>query len=259
MESTTTFKDAVREMGGVTVRVERRVLHWIAPRLPKAVNSDHLTGLAMAAMALAGASYWLAGSQVWALWLVNLCLAINWFGDSLDGTLARIRQQQRPRYGFYVDHVVDAAGLTLLLGGMALSGYITPIVAFVLLAAYLLLCVEVYLVTYTLGTFTMSFFKVGPTELRILLAIGNAATFFLHPDPHVRVLGVAARLFDVAGLLAIAGLLVAFVVAVVGRTMTLYRLEPLTAALKDGPTSPAPHRPDTPHHLAATAHPSVQG
>lgn len=227
MESAKTFNEAVREMGGVTVRVERRVLHWIAPRLPRSINSDHLTGLAMVAMALAGAGYWMAGTHLWALWLVNLCLAVNWFGDSLDGTVARIRQQQRPRYGFYVDHVVDAAGLTLLVGGMALSGYITPIVALALLASYLLLCVEVYLATYTLGTFTMSFFKVGPTELRMLLALGNAATFFLHPDPHVQILGVDARLFDVAGLLAVAGLLMAFVVAVVGRTITLYRLEPL--------------------------------
>ncbi len=251
MEPTTTFKDAVRDMGGVTVRVERRVLHWIAPRLPRAVNSDHLTALAMVAMAMAGASYWLAGSQVWALWLVNLCLAINWFGDSLDGTVARIRQQQRPRYGFYVDHVVDAAGLTLLLGGMALSGYITPIIAIGVMAAYLLLCVEIYLATYTLGTFTMSFFKVGPTELRILMALGNAATFFLHPDPHVRVLGVDARLFDVAGLMAGAGLIAAFVVAVVGRTKTLYRMEPISRI-------PALPRPGRPHQLVAGAHPSVQ-
>jgi hypothetical protein len=128
-----------------------------------------------------------------------------------------------------VDHVVDAAGLTMLLGGMALSGYMTPLIALGLLAAYLLLCIEVYLATYCVGTFKMSFFKVGPTELRILLAAGNVATLFLHPDPHVTILGISARLFDVAALLATAGLLVAFVVSVVSNTRTLYRAEPLPA------------------------------
>ncbi len=221
-----TFRHAERQMGGVTVEVERRVLHWIAPRLPAAINSDHLTVLALAAMAVAGIAYWMSASYIWTLWVVNVCLAVNWFGDSLDGTLARVRQQQRPRYGFYVDHVVDAAGLTMLVGGMALSGYMTPIVALGLLAAYLLLCIEVYLATYCLGTFRMSFARVGPTELRILLALGNAATIWLHPDPHVVIAGASARLFDVAGLLAIVGLVISFIVAAVQNTRRLYLAEP---------------------------------
>jgi len=104
-----TFQNATRMMGGVTANVERRILVWIAPRLPRVVHSDHLTALALTAMALAGAAYWLAATYVWALWLVNVAVAVNWFGDSLDGTLARVRQQQRPRFGFYIDHVVDAA------------------------------------------------------------------------------------------------------------------------------------------------------
>jgi archaetidylinositol phosphate synthase len=227
VEARTTFKDAVRDMGGVTVQIERRTLQWLAPRLPRVINSDHLTVLAAAAMMMAGLAYWVSAFDIYALWLVNICLAINWFGDSLDGTVARIRNHQRPRYGFYVDHVVDAAGLTMLVGGMALSGYMTPLVAFGVLAAYLLLCVEVYLATYCLSTFRMSFFKVGPTELRILLALGNAATFFFHPDPHVTVFGVPARLFDVAGVLATAGLVLAFVLSVIRNTRTLYRAEPI--------------------------------
>ena len=177
-------------------------------------------------MAVAGIAYWMSASYIWTLWAVNVCLAVNWFGDSLDGTLARVRQQQRPRYGFYVDHVVDAAGLTMLVGGMALSGYMTPTVALGLLAAYLLLCIEVYLATYCLSTFRMSFARVGPTELRILLALGNAATMWLHPDPHVVIAGVSARLFDVAGLLAIVGLVISFIVAAVQNTRRLYLAEP---------------------------------
>ena len=113
---------------------------------------------------------------------------------------------------------------------MALSGYLTPLIALGLLAAYLLLCIEVYLATYCVGTFKMSFFKVGPTELRILLAAGNAATVLLHPNPHVTMFGISARLFDVAALLATAGLVVAFVVSVVGNTRALYRTQPFPRA-----------------------------
>lgn len=237
MNANGTFTDAVREMGGLTVTVERRVLHWIAPRLPAWVNADHLTVLAIVAMAMAGAAYWLSSTHVAALWLVNLCLAINWFGDSLDGTVARIRHQQRPRYGFYVDHVVDAAGLSMLIGGMALSGFISPLVALGVLSAYLLLCIEVYLATYTLGTFRMSMFKVGPTELRLLLASGNAATWWWSPGP--------ARQFDLPGLVIIGLLVTAFLTSLVHNTVTLSRAEPRPVSCR-----PAPHRRDTPRHSA---------
>ncbi|MCX6544013.1 MAG: CDP-alcohol phosphatidyltransferase family protein, partial [Acidobacteria bacterium] len=181
MDTTLQFQDAARVVGGVTAGVEKRTLLWLAPRMPRWVSSDHLTGLALVAMGLAGCSYWLAGSNPSALWLVNLCLAVNWFGDSLDGTLARVRQQQRPRYGFYVDHVVDSAGAVMLMGGMALSGYMSPLVALGVTVAYFLLNIEVYLATYCLGTFRLSYFKLGPTELRLLLALGNAAVVLFHP------------------------------------------------------------------------------
>src|SRR4029077_10212583 len=92
-------------------------------RMPAHVNSDHLTALALAAMLGAGLSFWLARVSSAGLVLGVMCLAVNWFGDSLDGTLARVRHHERPRYGFYVDHVVDAFGALFLLGGMALSGY----------------------------------------------------------------------------------------------------------------------------------------
>jgi phosphatidylglycerophosphate synthase len=152
-----------------------------------------------------------------------ISLAVNWFGDSLDGTLARVRRQQRPRYGFYVDHVVDAVGAAALFGGLALSGYMGPLVALVLLVAYLLVCIEVYLATHCLGTFTMSAFKIGPTELRILLAIGNLAVF-LHPT--TAIFGHTFRLFDIGGVIAAAGLGAALIVAAVRNTRALYRAEP---------------------------------
>src|SRR5262249_43604203 len=149
-------------------------------RMPGLVNSDHLTLLGLISLIGAGASYWLASlDRTWLL-AANLFLALNWFGDSLDGTLARFRNRQRPRYGFYVDHVVDAVGSFFLLGGMALSGIMSASVAIGLLVAYLLLMIEVCLATYTIGVFQISFFKMSPTELRIVLAIGN---LFAMSDP----------------------------------------------------------------------------
>jgi hypothetical protein len=116
------FVQATRLMNGVTARVEKRVLIWMAERMPAWIHSDHLTSLAAIAMVGASVSYAAARSWPPALLLVNVCLAINWFGDSLDGTLARVRNQQRPRFGFYVDHVIDCGGIALLLLGMAASG-----------------------------------------------------------------------------------------------------------------------------------------
>jgi len=218
------FKDATRVLTSVLAPIEKRALVWLAHRMPARVNSDHLTGVALAAMAGAGLSFWL--SSVWppALVLVVVCLALNWFGDSLDGTLARVRRHQRPRYGFYVDHVVDAVGTLLLVGGMGLSGFMSPSVALMLLVAYFLLTIEVGLATHALGTFTISFFKVGPTELRILLSIGALA---LLAKPTATILGRELLLFDVGGVMAIAGLLATFGYSAARNTVALYRSEPI--------------------------------
>jgi archaetidylinositol phosphate synthase len=218
------FHEATRSLTSVLAPLEKRTLIWLAHRMPSWVNSDHLTGLALTAMLFAGFSYWLASVTPAGLLLVVACLAVNWFGDSLDGTLARVRQHQRPRYGFYVDHVVDAFGALFLLGGLGLSGYMSPFVALALLVAYLMLLVETFLATYALRRFTMSYFKIGPTELRILLATGNLV-LLVHPMADV--FGREYRLFDVGGAVATCGLLVTLVFAAVTNTRALYRAEPI--------------------------------
>jgi phosphatidylglycerophosphate synthase len=219
-----TYRDPTRVLTSVLAPLEKRVLLWLAARMPPWINSDHLTGLALAAMLLAGLSFWLSRVTPVGLVLVVVCLAVNWFGDSLDGTLARVRQQQRPRYGFYVDHVVDLLGTAFLFGGLALSGYMTPLVALVLIATYFMLSAEIYLATHSLGVFTMSFFRVGPTELRILLAIG-ALTLAVHPNASI--FGRSYKLFDVGGICAIAGLVVTFLLSAIANTRTLYKAEPI--------------------------------
>ena len=141
--------------------VEKRALIWMAERLPAWVGSDHLTALGAVAMLGAGIAFWLAPGHPLALLAVVALLAVNWFGDSLDGTLARVRHQERPRYGFYVDHVLDVVGILLLFLGLVAGGFMSPIVGAGFLVAYYLLTVEIALATHTVGTFRISVLEDG--------------------------------------------------------------------------------------------------
>jgi phosphatidylglycerophosphate synthase len=218
------FRSAIRINNGLLGRIEKRILLWIAARLPERMNSDHLTALGLLAMIAAGMCYAYSGAHPAMLWAVNLCLAINWFGDSLDGTVARVRNRQRPRYGFYVDHVVDIFGALALLAGMALSGRMSPLVAAGVLVAFLFLSIESYLATYTIGEFHLSFGGFGPTELRLLLAIGNL--FLLHYRMG-RLFGRPMLVLDIGGLCAIAGMGALMLWAVFRHTTQLYDEERL--------------------------------
>ncbi|MFZ0737435.1 MAG: CDP-alcohol phosphatidyltransferase family protein [Candidatus Acidiferrales bacterium] len=216
------FRNALRIQESLTAAPERKVLLWLAERMPAHVNSDHLTLLGFAATILAGASYAMARWNRAGLLSAAGCLALNWFGDSLDGTIARVRNSQRPRYGFYVDHMIDSIGALLLMGGLAASGYLDERIGMGMLAAFLLLSIETYLATYTMGTFRMSFWIFGPTEIRILLAMGSIA-LWLHPDARIPRLGY--RLFDFGGIVAIAGMGAMLAIAAARHTAQLYREE----------------------------------
>jgi phosphatidylglycerophosphate synthase len=219
---TDAFREAPRLLAGITARTERRALHWLAPRTPPWITSDHLTLLGLASMAACGALYAASGRYPWLLLLVNLGLALNWLGDSLDGTLARHRGVERPRFGFYVDHLVDAFGALFLVGGLALSGLMTPLVAAGLLVAYFLLAIETYLATYAIGRFRISWGPLGGTEIRILLAAANVFVLF---RPRVSVAGGSWLLFDVVGAVATAALLALAAVAGIHGTRVLARVE----------------------------------
>jgi phosphatidylglycerophosphate synthase len=219
--------NATRVLTSILAPLEKRVLIFLAHRMPRWVNSDHLTTLALVAMLGAGLSYWMAKSHSVGLLLVVICLAINWFGDSLDGTLARVRRCERPRYGFYVDHMVDAFGALFLLGGLALSGYMSPLVAGGVLIAYLMMSIEVYLAAHTLGQFKITYANLGPTELRILLSIG---ALWLLARSHVTILGGTYLLFDVGGVIAIGALLAILIVTTMQHTRALYLAEPIREA-----------------------------
>jgi archaetidylinositol phosphate synthase len=213
------FRNAKRIQESALARGEKRALIWMAERVPSWINSDHLTVLGFAAQIATGACYALARFN--RLWLIAsiACLALNWFGDSLDGTLARVRQKQRPRYGFYVDHILDSIGSVALMGGLGLSGYMSPAVAMALLTLFLLLSIQSYLATYTVGEFRMSFWSFGPTELRVLLVLGNVALFRW---PYVL---KHHRLFDVGGSAGIVGMSAMLVFFTVRNIWRLYNEE----------------------------------
>jgi len=221
----TTFKNAPRVQVSFVTAAEKRALAWFAARMPAWVGSDQLTILGFLGQIMVGVSYALSRyNRIWLLWGV-LFLAINWFGDSLDGTVARFRNRQRPRYGFYVDHVIDAIGSTILMTGLALSGFMSPLIAMALLVAFLLLAIEVYLATYTIGSFHLSFFNLGPTELRIILAIGNIALYVRGPWAHIA--GRTFLLFDIGAVVAVIGMGAMFLYATIKHTAQLYNEERL--------------------------------
>jgi phosphatidylglycerophosphate synthase len=207
-----------------TAARERRVLGWLASRTPNWIGPDHLTALGLAAQIGAGASYAAARWNKFALLAGIACLALNWLGDSLDGTLARARQRLRPRYGFYVDHMVDTFGALALMSGLAASGYMQPWIAISLLIAFLILSVQSYLATHALGEFRLSFWRFGPTELRILLGTGNLALLW---KPTVHILGRSHRLFDVGGVIGLIGMGAMLIAFTIENTVRLYRAERL--------------------------------
>ena len=216
------FVSAPRIHTALTAGAERRLLMWIARRMPAAINPDHLTALGFVSQLLAGAAYALASHNACALWVVNGFLFLNWLGDSLDGTLARVRNQQRPRYGFYVDHIADTFGALALMAGLGCSGYIHWPIAAGMLVGFYVLSIESFLATYTIGRFHLSHGLLGPTEVRILLAVGNAVAF---THPYAEIGGRTFLLFDVGGAIALAGMAAMALVTAARHTVALYRAE----------------------------------
>jgi phosphatidylglycerophosphate synthase len=219
------FRNATRVQEALTASLERRALLWLAQRTPNTISVDHLTALGFGAQILAGAFYALSRWNKYYLLLATFFIAVNWLGDSLDGSLARYRNRMRPRYGFYVDHVADTFGGVFLMSGLALSGFLHWQIAIGMLVAFLVLSIESYLTTYTLGKFRMSYALFGPTEIRILLMIGNVALIF---RPHAHLMRHEFLLFDVGGVIAIVGMAGMAVIATISHTARLYREECLS-------------------------------
>ena len=224
------FLPARRINHSLTASAEKRALEWMARHAPGWLSSDQLTVLGLIAQVAAGGCYALNRVDHHFLLAGIVFLALNWLGDSLDGTLARVRQCQRPRYGFYVDHIADLFGSIALMGGLAASGLLHAPVAIGLLICFLLLSGESFLAAYTLQSFQLSQGIFGPTELRILLTMGNLAAFH---SPWSTVFGHRALLFDLGGSIGVAGMTLMAIGASLRHTAQLYRQEPLRQGTRE--------------------------
>jgi len=200
--------------------LERPLLRWLAARMPGWMTPDILTGIGVLGAAITFVSYALSNASGWFLWLASLGLVINWFGDSLDGTLARFRHIERPRYGFFVDHTVDALNECLVVLGLGLTPTVRFDVACLALIGYLLMSVLVYVRTYVDGVFKISYGRFGPTEVRLIIILLNTIMFFIAPLTFTTALGVFS-LFDLlVGALAVL-LVIIYVVSVIQHAQEL--------------------------------------
>jgi archaetidylinositol phosphate synthase len=209
----------------VLKRFERWALPRLAARLPERVVPDHLTVLGLLASTTVAVAYALTNRDPAWFWLASAALVVNWFGDSLDGNLARYRAIERPRYGYYLDHITDAYSTLAIALGLGFSPYMLISVGLAIGLAYLLLSLNVYLETHVFREFRFSYGNLGPTEVRLILIALNTLALTIGPLPF-GVAGLGATVFDVAGLaaaLAMVGMLVARVIA---NLRALARLEP---------------------------------
>jgi len=191
----------VRVQASVLSKIEKMVLEWISIRLPKWIKSDHLTGIGLLGAFIAGGGYVLSNWGKGFLWLSSFGFIVNWFGDSLDGTLARVRNKQRPVYGFYVDHNADAITALIISIGAGVSPFISFSVAMLILVGYYLLCIFTYINTYLIGVIKISYSGLGPTELRLVIILINSLFFFLPTENlPVVILGITLKFFDLFAL-----------------------------------------------------------
>jgi phosphatidylglycerophosphate synthase len=214
--------DAPRELTFLLAEPERRVLVAIARRLPSSLTSDHLTLLGVVGALSAGAAYALSALDSAWLWAASALLAVNWLGDSLDGTLARVRRVERPRYGYYLDHMVDAFATAAIGAGIGLSPYVSLSVALTGVLAYLVLSINVYLESAVFGVFRLGYGRMGPTEARMVLVLANVLLVIAGPAPAVLTI---ANWIGVALSLGMGGTVA---VRIARNLAALARLEPLS-------------------------------
>jgi phosphatidylglycerophosphate synthase len=206
------IKDQKRVLETLTSSAEKRALIWMAERMPAWVTSDMLTYLGIAGSAIMFAGYWLSNQNPAWLWLSTFGLFVNWIGDSTDGTLARVRHTERPKYGFYIDHTADVISEALVFLGLGVSPFVRFDLAALAYIGYLAMSVLVYVRTCVDGVFKISYSRLGPTELRIVLAVVNTLMFFFGA-PRIALGGVDLTIYDAFVAVLAAGLGLAFLLS----------------------------------------------
>jgi len=191
--------------------LERPALQWLCARMPAWVNSDGLTVVGVIGSLVTFFSYWLTNLDKNFLWLASLGFVINWFGDSLDGTLARYRKEERPKFGFFIDHTIDAISQVLVFTGLGLSPYVQLEIALLALIGYLLMSILAYVGAFVSGKFKISYAKIGPTEMRLIAILANTLFYFVG-NPIIKIALRSVSVFDLVVLIIAVVLVVAFIV-----------------------------------------------
>ncbi len=204
--------EAPRQKTFLLAAPEERALTWLAARLPARVLPDHLTAMGVLAALGIAVAYLLSNDHPALLWVASGLLVVHWLGDSLDGTLARFRRTERPTYGYYLDHLVDAFATAAICIGLGLSPHMLLATGLAIAVAYLLLSINTYLETSAFGRFDLGYGRVGPTEMRLVL-VGLNTALALGAGLGTRIAGVDLTILDGVGLAAAA----VMVVALLGR------------------------------------------
>ena len=205
-EPTRPAAHAPRDKAFLLARPEARALDWLARRVPARVTPDHMTILGVLAALGVAAAYVLSNGDSGWLWAVSALLVVHWLGDSLDGTLARVRRAERPTYGYYLDHLVDAIATAVIGIGLGLSPYMLLATGLAIVVAYLVLSINTYLETQALGVFSLGYGRLGPTEARLgLIALNTLLALGVGLEATVAGLGVTV--LDLVGLAAVAAML----------------------------------------------------
>ncbi len=180
--------------------IEKKLLNFFVRVLPVEITPDHLTGIGIVGSFMTGLGYFLCHYGYGFLWLASLGFLVNWFGDSLDGSLARFRKIERPLYGFYVDHNVDSISILVIGLGLGFSPFMHMTVALLIIIGYFMLAISTYINSYLRGVFKITYSKIGPTEIRFFAIVGNTALFFIHRNPLVRIFSFKVTFFDLLGI-----------------------------------------------------------
>jgi archaetidylinositol phosphate synthase len=216
---------APREKSFLLARHEARALEWLARRMPRRVTPDHMTILGVVAAIGIAAAYALSnGDRLW-LWAASALLVVHWLGDSLDGTLARVRRAERPTYGYYLDHLVDALATALIGIGLGLSPYMLMLTGLLIVVAYLVLSINTYLETQAFGVFSLGYGRLGPTEARVALIVLNTL-LALGVGLDFRLAGLGVTVLDAIGLAGAAAMLAGLAVRAARNLRVLALREP---------------------------------
>ena len=204
--------------------LERPALAWLSTHMPRWVTPDMLTIFGFLSAVLIGVSYALSRNNPAFLWLASVGFFLNWFGDSLDGTLARRRNIERPRFGFFIDHTADALAEVIMFVGLGLSGYVNMTLALIALVGYFLFSILVYIYTYVSGTFRIAYITLGPTEFRAIAVVANALIFFIG-NPIVKLPFFTFHLYDAIVAVVAAILYVGYIVVTIIKAIELAKKE----------------------------------